>query len=241
VTYPISTIGATPVDQTGCVCPPGTLIAEGGSTLGLSDKVGFVYATSTGGVNFARSTNGGLTFSQSTVGPASSGTTNAAFPVVANAGGNKLAAVWLEDNGSTSLIKYSQSSDWGATWSAPRTLVSDGASVYPWVAAKGSKVAISLYHTTTAGTSDTVPESAQWFETYLESTDGGATFSAPATVDPTVVKSGPICTEGTGCNGDRELLDFQALTLDPAGRANLTWTRSIDGVSNTEIRYARQP
>jgi len=60
-------------------------------------------------------------------------------------------------------------------------------------------------------------------------------------VDSTVVKSGPICTEGTGCNGDRELLDFQALTLDPAGRANLTWTRSIDGVSNTEIRYARQP
>jgi len=241
VTYPISTIGATPVDQTGCVCPPGTLIAEGGSTLGLSDKVGFVYATSSGGVNFARSTNGGLTFSQSTVGPATSGTTNAAFPVVANAGGNKLAAVWLEDNGSTSLIKYSQSSDWGATWSAPRTLVSDGASVYPWVAAKGSKVAISLYHSTTAGTSDTVPESAQWFETYLESTDGGATFSAPATVDSTVVKSGPICTEGTGCNGDRELLDFQALTLDPAGRANLTWTRSIDGVSNTEIRFARQP
>src|SRR3954449_4003481 len=66
LTYPISTVAATPVDQTGCVCPPGTLIAEGGSTLGLSDKVGFVYATSTGGVNFARSTNGGLTFSQST-------------------------------------------------------------------------------------------------------------------------------------------------------------------------------
>src|SRR3954469_12427570 len=134
LTYPISTVAATPVHQTRCVCPPGTLIAEGGSTLGLSDKVGFVYATSTGGVNFARSTNGGLTFSQSTVGPATSGTTNAAFPVVANAGGNNLAAVWLEDNGSTSLIKYSQSSDWGATWSAPRTLVSDGASVYPWVA-----------------------------------------------------------------------------------------------------------
>ena len=241
VTYPVSTIGATPADQTGCICPPGTLIAEGGSTLGLSDKVGFVYATSTGGVNFARSTNGGLTFSQSTVGPASSGTTNAAFPVVANAGGNNLAAVWLEDDGtSSSVVKYAQSSDWGATWSAPRTLVSDGASVYPWVAAKGSKVAISLYHSTASGTSDTVPESAQWFETYLESTDGGATFSAPATVDSTVVKTGPICTEGTGCSGDRELLDFQSDTIDPAGRANLTWTRSIDGVSNTEIRFARQ-
>jgi hypothetical protein len=162
--------------------------------------------------------------------------------VVANAGGNKLAAVWLEDDGtSSSLIKYAQSSDWGATWSAPRTLVSAGASVYPWVAAQGSKVAISLYHTSTSGTSDTVPDSAQWFETYLESTDGGATFSAPATVDPTVVKTGPICTGGTGCSGDRELLDFQSDTIDPAGRANLTWTRSIDGVADTEIRFARQP
>src|SRR5438067_7134978 len=117
VTYPISTVGATPVDQTGCVCPPGTLIAEGGDgLLGTNDKVGFVYATSTGGVNFARSTNGGLTFTNVDVGPASSGTTNNAFPVVANAGGNKLAAVWLEDDGTTSsLIKFSQSSDWGAT------------------------------------------------------------------------------------------------------------------------------
>src|SRR3954464_9480345 len=50
LTYPISTIAATPVDQTGCVCPPGTLIAEGGSLLGTGDKVGLVYATSTGGV-----------------------------------------------------------------------------------------------------------------------------------------------------------------------------------------------
>src|SRR5881227_1916829 len=161
VTYPISTVGATPVDQTGCVCPPGTLIAEGGDgLLGTNDKVGFVYATSTGGVNFARSTNGGLTFTQETVGPASSADTTQAFPVVANAGGGHLAAVWLENDGTTaSVIKYSQSSDWGATWSAPRTLVSDGASVYPWVAAQGSKIAISLYHTTASGTSGDVPES----------------------------------------------------------------------------------
>ena len=94
VTYPISTVGATPVDQTGCVCPPGTLIAQGGGgMLGLNDKVGFVYATSSGGVNFARSTNGGLTFTQETVGPASSGDTTQAFPVVTGAGGNKLEAV----------------------------------------------------------------------------------------------------------------------------------------------------
>jgi len=240
--YPISTVAATPADQTGCICPPGNLIAEGGSTLGLSDKVGFVYATSSGGVNFGRSTNGGLTFTNGTVGPATSGDTSQAFPVVANGGGGHLSAVWLEIDGtSSSVVKYAQSSDWGATWSAPRVLVGTGTSVYPWVAAQGSKVAVSLYHTSASGTPGTVPASAQWFETYLESTDGGSTFSTPETVDPTVVKTGPICTSGTGCSGNRELLDFQSDTIDNQGRANLTWTHSIDNVSDTEIRFARQP
>src|SRR3954469_9694876 len=241
LTYPISNAAATPVDQTGCICPPGTLIAEGGSLLGLNDKVGFVYATSTGGVKFARSTNGGLTFTNVAVGPASSGTTNGAFPVVANAGGNHLSAAWMETAGNSSVVKYAQSSDWGATWSAPRVLVSAGTSLYPWVAAQGSKVSVSLYHTDASGTPDTVPESAQWLETSHESTDGGATFPAPETVAPTVVKTGPICTEGTGCSGDRELLDFQSDTIDNQGRANLTWTRSINGVDDTELRFARQP
>ena len=242
LTYPVSTVGATPVDQTGCICPPGTLTADGGgSTLGLNDKVGFVYSTSSGGVKFARSTNGGLTFSSVDIGPATSGDTTAAFPVVANAGGNHLDAVWLENDGTTaSPVKFSQSSDWGATWSAPRTLVSSGASVYPWIAAQGSKVGISLYHSGASGIADSVPEGSQWFESYLESTDGGSTFSALETVDPTVVKTGPICTSGTGCSGDRELLDFQSDAIDNQGKANLTWTRSIDGVSDTELRFAKQ-
>jgi hypothetical protein len=241
LTFPIRTVGATPVDQTGCICPPGNLISEnGGGLLGTSDKVGFVYATSTGGVNFARSTNGGLTFTQSTVGPASSADTTQAFPVVANGGNGHLAAVWLENVGNASRIRYSDSANWGSSWSAPRTLVGAGASVYPWVAASGSKVAVSLYHTDATGTSETVPENAQWSESYLESTDGGATFSALQNVDPTPVKNGPICTEGTGCSGDRELLDFQSDTLDNAGNADLTYTRSINGVSDTELRFVHQ-
>ncbi len=241
LTYPISTVGATPADQAGCVCPPGNLISRaGGGALGTSDKVGFVYSTSTGGVNFARSINGGLTFSQSTVSPASDADTAQAFPVVADAGNGRLAAVWLEDIGNTSRIRYAGSANWGSSWSPPRTLVASGASVYPWVAAAGSKVAVSLYHTAASGTAGTVPEGARWFESYRESTDSGATFSPLQTVDPTPVKSGPICTEGTGCSGDRELLDFQSDALDRSGLADLAYTRSIDGVSNTQLRFAHE-
>ena len=240
IVYPISTVAATPVDQTGCVCPPGNLIAEGtGAMAGMSDKVGLIYATSTGGVKFARSTNGGLTFTNTVVSPASAATTNGNFPVVANGGGGHLFAVWQEVQGNTSTIHYTSSNDWGATWAAPRALVTGGSSAFPWIAANGQKVAISLYHTTANGTPDTVPASAQWFESYLESVDGGATFSALSTADPTPAKTGPICTEGINCSSGRELGDFQSVALDNANAADLAYVHSFDG-TDTEVRFAHQ-
>ncbi len=240
--YAYSTVAATPVDQTGCVCPPGNLIAEPGvGMLGSGDRVGLVYSTSSGGINFARSTNGALTFANVQVSPASSADTGRAFPVVAAAGNGTLHAVWLEViDPTSSIVRYTRSTDWGATWTGLQTLVSAGTSLYPWVDARGPKVSVTLYHDDAAGTPETVPETSQWFESYVESTDGGATFTPLAVVDPVVVKSGPICTGGINCSGDRELLDFQSVAIDGAGRANATWTRSLDGVSDTEIRFARQ-
>ena len=245
-TFPIQTLAATPVDQTGCICPSGPMISEGGidllgiGLLGLGDKIGFVYATSVGGVGFAGSTDGGLLFTNSDVSPPSSADSTQAFPVVANAGGGHLVAVWMEIVGNSSRVQFADSTDWGSTWSPPRTLVDAGTSVYPWIAASGLKVAVSLYHTDATGTPGTVPAGAGWFESYLESTDGGGTFSGLQIVDPTPVKSGPICTAGIDCTGNRELLDFQSVALDGGNRANLVWTHSIDNVSNTELRFARQ-
>src|SRR5438105_1131754 len=78
--YPLSTVAATLADQTGCVCPPGNLIAEPGTEpLGADDRVGLIYATSTGGINFARSTDGAVTFTNVPVSPPSSADTTLAF------------------------------------------------------------------------------------------------------------------------------------------------------------------
>lgn len=250
VVFPVSTLAATPLDQQGCVCPPGNIVAEPGGLLG--DQVGVIYSTSTGAVHFAFSKNGGLTFTNSVItGDNPSASTLDAFPVVADAGNGHLVAVWLEDFtpsdvASGDRVQISTSSDFGATWAAPRTLVSSGGgtSVYPWVATSGSKVSVSLYHTTAAPTGspgpDTVPASAQWFETYLESSDGGANFSSPVAIDPTAVKSGPICTQGTaGCSGNRQLLDFQTVTIDPAGRANLSYARATSATA-VQTMFDRQ-
>ncbi len=239
--YPQSSVAATPVDQGGCLCPSGNLIAEAKEgLLGSTDNVGLIYATSSGGVRFSRSANGALTFTNVDIqGPTSYATTEA-FPVVANAGGGRLVATWLNVSATGSSVAYSQSPDWGATWSVPRTLLSEGASVYPWIAATGSKVAISLYHSNSAGTPDTVPGNAQWFETYLESSDGGATFSAHVSVDSLPAKTGPVCTEGINCSSNRELGDFQMIALDPQGNALMGWVRSPDNGSSTEVLLTHQ-
>src|SRR3954468_14168301 len=135
IVYPISTVAATPLDQTGCICPPGNLIAEGtGALAGLSDKVGVIYATSTGGVNFAHSENGATTFTNTPVSPASDADTSAAFPVVADAGNGHLAATWMEIIGGTTRTQVATSPDFGASWTAPQTVYASGTSLYPWVA-----------------------------------------------------------------------------------------------------------
>jgi hypothetical protein len=237
LTYPQQTVAATPLDQTGCVCPPGNIVAEDGGLLG--DKVGGVYATSDGGVGFYRSTNGGLTFTNTRPGPASDAQTNAAFPAVADDGKGDLAVVWLAVTGSSSDVLFTTSKDFGATWAAPRTLVSSGTSVYPWVAYRNGKIAVSLYHADPAGTPDTVPAGTQWFESYLESTDNGATFTALQVVDPTPVKTGIVCTGGINCSDGRQLGDFQQVALDNAGNAAMTYVHVLSG-SDTEVRFVRQ-
>ncbi|MBW3579193.1 MAG: glycoside hydrolase [Actinobacteria bacterium] len=243
-TFVVHSLAASVLDRSGCVCPPGTMVVEEGTgPAGLADRVGVVYATSTGGVGFARSVDGGLTFAQVTVAPARDGIdTTRAFPVVANAGPGQLVAVWQEVvEGQRTRVQFSGSADWGRSWSDPQVVVDAGTPLFPWVDANGGgKVGVSLYHTDQATLPDAAPDDAVWFERYLESLDGGQTFSPLVTVDPTPVKTGPICTQGAACAQDRELLDFQAVAIDTDGLALLTWARSIDNVADTEIRFARQ-
>jgi len=239
ITFPLQSVAMHVVDRTGCICPPGTLVVQGVDV--LNDRVGVIAATSSGGIVFARSINSAATFTVRPVQSAQTGVqTQSAFPVVADAGGGKLVAVWQETLASSSRVKVARSSDWGNTWTAATTVVSSGTSVYPWVTARGNKIGVSLFHTSASGIPDTVASTAAWHEKYVESADFGGTWSTLTTVDPVSVKSGPICTDGLNCSTDRELGDFQSLTMDSSGRAYLTWTRSINGSDDTEIRFARQ-
>ncbi|MFC9997693.1 sialidase family protein [Nocardia sp. NPDC127526] len=239
--YPVTTIAATLLDQEGCLtCSAGGVIAAPGPTL-LNDRVGVIFNAQNGGVKFTRSLDGGLTWSVRTIVPTGTSNSTLAFPVVADADGANLVAAWMEVTDTRSTVRIATSTDWGDTWSAPRTIVGAGTSVFPWVAAKGSKVSVSLYWNAGATTADGTAPETPWYESYLESTDFAETFSPLITADPTPVKIGPICTGGSSCGANRELGDFQMVALDNLGRANLTYNRSIANGSNVEIRYVRQP
>jgi hypothetical protein len=246
------------------LCPPGNVVAAqrlDSDLLGLMDKVGVIYTIASGGVGFAQSTNGGLTWSQFTVSANAPGVdTTHSFPNVADDGSGTLHAVWLEvlPAGSSqcaapdvgcSRVQYSRSGDFGQTWIPPLTLIAEGTSVFPWIDARDSKVSVALYHSDSVGTPDGVPGDTQWYTSYIESEDGGVDWLPPRVVDEnpetTFVKTGPICTAGTNCVADRELLEFLQVVIDGRQRANVAWTRvrqpGLPTVpADTEIRYARQ-
>jgi hypothetical protein len=245
VTYPVSYSAATVLDATGCICPPGNMVAEAGTQIvagqqaaSVSDKVGVAYYTSTGGVKFARSINGGLTWTQTEIKAASSLDTGKAFPVVANAGGGVLVAVWQEQGPSSSNVGFNISTNWGATWGTPQVIVSSGSSAFPWVDARNGKIGVSLYHTTSTGLPDNMGGSTQWNESYLESTTSAPTTWTTLQDADTGVKSGAICTNGLNCSSGRELGDFQSIVLDSSGRPNLTYMRI--GGTNPGVYFVRQ-
>ena len=231
VLYPVHMVAATPLDQTGCICPPGNMVAQGGGL--LADRIGFVYQTTTRGMGFARSTNGGITWTNTYPGESVNDGGVMGFPVIATDGNGRLAAVWQpEGSGDVYLVT---SANFGGTWSAPRLLESSGTSVYPWVAYRNGKIAVSYYHTSaTANAADDVPESAQWTLSYRDSVDDFA-----SRVDIENIKTGPICTMGLGCAEDRELGDFQSIDLTSAGKAVIAYNRSLGG-DRTDVRFVKE-
>ncbi|RDI69292.1 hypothetical protein DFR76_101830 [Nocardia pseudobrasiliensis] len=236
--YPQTTEAATILDQDGCItCAAGGIIATAGGTA-LTDRVGVIFSAQNGGVKFSRSTNSGLTWTVKTIQPGGISNDTLVFPTIADAGGGRLVAVWLNVTDTRSTVMLATSTDWGDTWSATDAIVTSGTSVFPWVAAKGEKVAISLYWNASQATPDTSPADAAWYESYLESADFATTFSPLTPADPTPVKVGPICTQGARCQGNRELGDFQSVAIDNQGRADLAYNRSVDG-GDVEVRFVR--
>lgn len=194
-----------------------------------SDALYLSYNTINDRIVVHRSLNGGLTLQRVVVATRTQDTFDSfTVPAVDDAG--NVYVVWTERfrSGGANVgtdVYFARSTDQGATWSAPlKVNQAPTTTTYPWlVAGSNGRVGIAYY-----GSADrTDPEHVQgdWYVHYAFS-DNAAT-AAPTFTEvlavPHKVKTGPICTSGTGCGTTREFLDFFAVHMFPDGRAAIAF------------------
>jgi CARDB protein len=114
------------------------------------------------------------------------------------------------------------SHDQGSTWSAPQTVGTEFGiknAVFPaMVAGDDDRATLAFIGTPTGGNyQDTANFKGEW-HLYLATTyDGGQSWVTSDATPNDPVQRGSICTGGTTCGNDRNLLDFIDVTVDKTG------------------------
>jgi len=146
-------------------------------------------------------------------------------------------------SGTTTHLYLISSQDRGLTWSSPVQVDQGGvrSNVFQWiVAGDPGRVAITWYGSLADDFNDT---SSQWSEMYAESTNALSphpTFTQANISGLYPMHNGDICQAGIDCQvtgGNRDLSDFQMVTIDTCGHAHAVWT---DDTGTGETRTAMQ-
>ncbi|MCA1711758.1 MAG: hypothetical protein LC789_09045 [Actinobacteria bacterium] len=156
-------------------------------------------------------------------------------------------------------IFVSHSSD-GLAWSPPIPIAdpTTHSNMFPWlVAGAPGQVGVAWYDGRlsptatdctgrTGGPNDNLRVNNNclndWRVTWAQSSDGGASFAR--TELPEVIHRGSVCDSGTTCAtqmppGDRTLLDFFDVALDPQGRPNIAFVSDTRAPGTADIHYTR--
>lgn len=157
----------------------------------------------------------------------------------ADAAGNAYLA-WAEshDDGKDMAVYLATSTDDGKTWSAPKRVDdASGSKVFPAIAAGApGKVAVAYYESDEAAYPARASKDAAWNVTLAWT--GDALADAPSwtrgTMSNATARHGPICPDGSTCQGNRQFLDYFALEAMPDGRVASVWT-STDEVEGKTV------
>ena len=209
------------------------------------------------GLELGRSDDGGATW---TVTPVTSARgspgdifTASIFPVVSvDADGTLYLVVSVKSeeaasptptNANQYAVFLHTSSDGGESWSEAKKLSPDlKVAIMPWVAAGApGRLVVTWYQNTVGLPNDNLPD---LWDVYLsESLDGGATFTTvKVTEDATHI--GSICTSGTLCfltGGDRSLLDFFEVAIQPNGQPVVAWSGDSRAASTPATAILENP
>jgi hypothetical protein len=168
-----------------------------------------------GGQGVAVSTDNGLTWAIRTVPGSTPGDTD---PAVGIGSDNTLYLGYQNGDGHPHMAT---STDHGQTWidrDAGQGFIKN--CVFPQaVAGDGDRAAFGFLGTTTAGNYQATDTFRGIWNFYIATTfDRGQTFHLVNATGDDPVQIGSICTGGTTCGGDRNLLDFNDIQVDKEGR-----------------------
>lgn len=152
--------------------------------------------------------------------PVPSGSPGESDPSVALAADG---TVYLSWNGANNHAYTAVSRDRGETWTAPydvgAQLGIQNVAFPAAVAGDAQRAAIAFLGTKTGGNSQETDVFKGVWQLYIASTyDGGKTWKTSNATGTDPVQRGSICTGGTTCGSDRNLLDFIDATIDSQGR-----------------------
>ncbi|MGN6250454.1 MAG: CARDB domain-containing protein [Marmoricola sp.] len=157
-------------------------------------------------------------------------------------GVGKDGTVYFGYVGSDGRPAVAVSHDRGTTWSTPQHVGTEFGiqnAVFPAVVAgDGDRAAIAFIGTPTDGNYQDAATFKGVWHLYVASTyDGGKTWQTSDTTPNDPVQRGSICTGGTTCGSDRNLLDFIDATIDSHGRVEVGYA---DGCIGTCVTDASQ-
>jgi hypothetical protein len=184
------------------------------------DGTAYVPNRSCGGTQgLAVSTNNGLTWTVRTV-PGSTPSTADPSVGIATDG-----TVYFGFADAANRPKIAVSHDRGLTWSAAQDVGTPFGiqnAVFPAVVAGDpGRAAFAFLGTPTAGADATGPNPSfpgVWHLYVATTYDGGGTWTTVDATPGDPVQRGAICTSGTTCSSNRNLLDFIDITVDAQGR-----------------------
>lgn len=165
----------------------------------------------------AVSTDNGLHWAVRTVRDGTSGNSDPSVGIADD------GTVYIGWNGADNHAYTAVSRDRGETWSPAYdvgTQLGIQNIAFPaTVAGDSDRGAFAFIGTTTPGNSEETDVFQGVWHLYVASTyDGGKTWKTSDATPQDPVQRGSICTGGTTCGNDRNLLDFIDATVDPQGR-----------------------
>ncbi len=158
------------------------------------------------------------------------------FSVVDSDAAGNVYLVWSDPSDGTGLdVWFAASADAGASWSEPvKVNHVEGTHVLPWVAAgEDGRAVVVWYGTRYVG--DPNEATGEWYA-HAAATDDALAANvsfAEVLVSPEPVQHGPICTRGSGCPGQRNLLDFFEVALGRDGNPHVAF---VDGRAGGSTR-----